>query len=212
MFIRGVLMALALMGMTSAAASQQAMQLPQGGPQGGMRQFSPPAKVVIPLKWIGGKWVAPFDLVNPGAVVSGPRGMGPPPSGSGGSIPPSSSLMPAPQIMDGNMGTVQPYIPDYLIIDVSGKFVVSLRGRTMADLDMTGAEPLMVTSHFGFMTRVPVELLQVYEDEAALSALTAAHEDKLDGGDIVGAVGKPFLEAPAPIIVLTNIKGVCTVD
>lgn len=116
------------------------------------------------------------------------------PEGDSDSVPggfPEGGLPEGAQVF----GSSAHYVPDYLVIDPSGEFVVSLREQTFEDLNLTGAHPLMVASHFGMVVPVPVEMLQFYEDEKSLEIITAENEEVLDGGEIVGAIGRQFLES-----------------
>ncbi|MCF6214910.1 MAG: hypothetical protein L3J58_01905 [Emcibacter sp.] len=215
MFIRNVIIAAALIGTIQVAAAQQGTLVPQPMPGGGEQFSGQLSKVVIPLKWVGGKWVAPFDLINPGDMGGG---FPPPGAGAMPDMPQGFALEPMPDGPDGFAEGGFPeggpdgfaeslpegaqifssgahYVPDYLIIDPSGEFVLSLKEQTFEDLDLTGAHPLMVASHFGLVVPVPVEMLQFYEDEKSLEIITAKNEEVLDGGEIVGAIGRQFLES-----------------
>ncbi len=217
MFIRNSIMVIALMGMTDFAVAQQGTLVPQPM-QGGHEasSFPPlPSVVVIPLKWVGGKWVAPFDLINPEEMGGGfpppgaadmPEGFefepmpgGPDGFSEGGFVQDGGESFPDgfAELPEGAQvfGSSTHYVPDYLIIDTSGEFVISLREQTFENLNLTGAHPLMVASHFGVVVPVPVEMLQFYEDEKNLEDITAQNEKILDGGEIVGAIGRQFLES-----------------
>ncbi len=223
MFIRNVMIGAALIGMAEVGIIQQGGAMARPAPEGFQQPLEEQSlsKVVIPLKWVGGKWVAPFDLINPGAMGGGfpPPGAGAMPNmpqgfelepmpGDPGSVPggfPEGDLPEGAQVFSFSeeslpegarvFGSSAHYVPDYLVIDPSGEFVVSLREQTFEDLNLTGEHPLMVASHFGMVVPVPVEMLQFYEDEKSLEIITAENEEVLDGGEIVGAIGRQFLES-----------------
>jgi len=199
MSIRNALIAVALVTTAQAVSAQQATSAPQGTFQEHVAPEMSIEHVIIPLKWVGGNWVAPFDLINTGGQFTPP----PPPQQSEESDQPAPSgnlnnfIREADPSMFGTMieGDVIPYKPEYLIIEPEGNFVIALREITFSDLGLTGENPLLVTSHFGFATAIPVEILEIHENEEGIAAMNNAYESSLDGGEIVGAIGLPFLQS-----------------
>jgi len=216
MYLRTAILALAITGM-----AQNAIAHPSGNDADMMTGEEMPSEVTIPLKKVGGKWVAAFSVFSGGAfMMNDLDGAAMPggefltmdmPSGEfqtmemptdfenmgfgGGEMPPGAEIFGSAPGGDGSGVEMLDYVSTYMVIDLSAEFLVSLTEQAVDDLELTGADPVTVSSPSGLMTVVQIEDLGVYDDEMALQAIATDSKKILDGGEVIGALGKTFFDS-----------------
>lgn len=202
MLLRTAILALAITGM-----AQNAIAHPPGHDAEMVTGEEMPSEVTIPLNKVGGKWVAPFSVFSGGTLMQSGEFLVMEPFDAdelptdledidfgGGEMPLGAEIFGSAPGGDGSDSEILDYVSTYMIIDLSAEFVVSLTEQAVDDLELTGADPVMVSSPSGFMTVVPIEELDVYDDEIALKAIATDSKKVLNGGEVLGALGKAFFD------------------